>query len=208
MLKAPMAGRSAAHIELLEAIRKFAPIDAEILITGPTGAGKELYARLVHAHSPRCKAAFVPVNCGALPADLFENELFGHAAGAFSGALAHSEGLVAAAEHGTLFLDEVDALTLGSQVKLLRFIQHKEYRRLGETRIRQADVRLLTATNADLAAAVRAATFRADLFFRLRVLALGVKPLSERREDIPVLVEAYIDYYAELYGLEKIRLSS
>ena len=145
MLTPPTAGCSAAHRELLEAIRKFAPINAEILITGPTGAGKELYARLVHAYSPRSKAPFVAINCGALPADLFENELFGHAAGAFSGALAQSEGLVAAAEHGTLFLDEIDALAPGPQAKLLRFIQFKEYRRLGETRTRRADVRVLAA---------------------------------------------------------------
>jgi transcriptional regulator with PAS, ATPase and Fis domain len=160
-------------------------MDAEVLISGPSGVGKELYARYVHERSPRGTAAFVPVNCGALPVDLLENELFGHVKGAFTGARPHSEGVVVMAEGGTLFLDEVDSLALISQVKLLRFLQEKEYRRLGETRIRRANVRIIAATNTDLVDAVRDGRFREDLFFRLQVVPIEVPALRERPSDIP-----------------------
>ena len=148
-----------------------------------------------------------PVNCGALPVDLLENELFGHVGGAFTGARPQSDGLVAAAEGGTLFLDEVDALALVCQVKLLRFLQEKEYRRLGETRIRRANVRIIAATNTDLLAAVHDGCFREDLFFRLRVVPIEVPALRERPSDIPLLLEAYGSRYAETYKLPKIMIS-
>jgi DNA-binding NtrC family response regulator len=202
-----IVGCSAVHRGLLERLSKFATTDAEILITGPTGVGKELYARYAHRQSQRAKAAFVPVNCGAIPDSLLENELFGHVGGAFTGAQPQSEGLVASAEGGTLFLDEIDTLTLPCQVKLLRFIQEKEYRRLGEARTRRANVRFIAATNADLLTAVQARRFREDLFFRLRVIPVEVPPLWKRPEDIRPLLNEYIAYYAELYSLPAITLS-
>jgi two-component system, NtrC family, response regulator GlrR len=202
-----IVGCSAVHRGLLERLSKFATTDAEILITGPTGVGKELYARYAHRQSQRAKAAFVPVNCGAIPDSLLENELFGHVGGAFTGAQPQSEGLVAAAEGGTLFLDEIDTLSLPCQVKLLRFIQEKEYRRLGEARTRRANVRFIAATNADLLTAVQARRFREDLFFRLRVIPIEVPPLWKRPEDIRPLIHEYIAYYAGLYNLPAISLS-
>ncbi|AKJ02905.1 Formate hydrogenlyase transcriptional activator [Archangium gephyra] len=162
--------------------------------------GKELYARRIHELSTRARASFIPVNCGALPPELFENELFGHAGGAFTGARTRAVGLVAEAHQGTLFLDEIDSLPLAGQVKLLRFIQQKEYRPLGDTRLHRSDVRIIAATNADLVAEVKKGRFRFDLFFRLRVLPIWVPPLKERREDIPLLLQHFIHRYASEYG--------
>ena len=207
MVEKFLIGESATHLQILEKLSKIAGTDAEVLISGPSGVGKELYARYVHQCSPRHKAEFVPVNCGALPVDLLENELFGHVSGAFTGASPRSDGLVAVAEGGTLFLDEVDALALGCQVKLLRFLQEKEYRRLGETRIRRANVRIIAATNTDLLAAVRDGWFREDLFFRLRVVPIEVPALRERPSDIPLLLEEYATRYAEAYKLPQITFS-
>ncbi|MDQ3819309.1 MAG: sigma-54 dependent transcriptional regulator, partial [Acidobacteriota bacterium] len=207
MIVTKLIGRSAAHKYLLEKLSKIAPTEVEVLIQGESGTGKELYARYIHHNSMRCKAAFVPVNCGALPSELLENELFGHVGGAFTGARPQSEGLVAEAEHGTLFLDEVDSLSTLSQVKLLRFLQEKEYRRLGETRTRRANVRVIAATNIDLLAAMREGRFREDLFFRLRVVPVKVSPLRERAEDIPLLLSEYVIYYSETYRLPKIVFS-
>lgn len=207
MGSAGIVGCSSAHQRLLEQLSKFALTDAEILITGPTGVGKELYARFVHRQSPRANAPFLPVNCGAIPDELLENELFGHVGGAFTGAQLHREGVVAAAECGTLFLDEIDSLSLAGQVKLLRFIQEKEYRRLGEARVRRANVRFIAATNADLLTAVQAGQFRQDLFFRLRVIPIVVPALCKRQEDILPLLTEYIGYYARLYNLPPITLS-
>ena len=202
-----LVGCSTAHRTILERLARFAAIDAEILITGETGVGKELYARYVHQQSPRAKAAFVPINCGAIPDSLFENELFGHVGGAFTGAQAQCEGLAAAAEGGTMFLDEIDSLSLPGQVKLLRFIQEKEYRRLGEARTRRANVRFIAATNRDLLSAVQAGFFREDLFFRLRVIPIEVPPLWRRRDDIRPLFEDFLRHYAELYGVAVAALS-
>jgi DNA-binding NtrC family response regulator len=202
-----LIGRSLAHRKLLEKILKIAPTNAEVLISGPSGVGKELYARYIHQCSERRHSAFVPVNCGALPTDLFENEFFGHVGGAFTGARAQSEGLVAEAEHGTLFLDEIDSLSLGSQVKLLRYLEDGEYRRLGETRIRRSNVRIIAATNACLGMAIREGRFREDLFFRLRVVPIEVPPLRERPEDIPLLLSSYVDCFARMYNLPKVSFS-
>jgi DNA-binding NtrC family response regulator len=202
-----LVGNSSIHREILERLARFACSDAEILITGPTGVGKELYARFVHRQSPRGKCAFVPVNCGAIPDSLLENELFGHVSGAFTGAVPQSEGLAACAEGGTLFLDEIDSLTLPGQVKLLRFIQEKEYRRLGDSRIRKANVRFIAATNVDLVSAVHAGHFREDLFFRLRVIPIEVPALWKRPEDIRPIFEEYSQHYSELYSLPLVSLS-
>jgi two-component system response regulator GlrR len=192
----------------LTTLTRLARTDIEVLITGPTGVGKELYARFMHEQSQRTSAAFVPLNCGALVDTLFDNELFGHVGGAFTGARQQSQGLIEAAAGGTLFLDEVDSLTLPSQIKLLRFLQEKEYRRLGETRLRKADVRVVAATNADLEAAVHEKRFRLDLFFRLRVAPVSVPALRERPEDLLALTAVFIDNYAETYQLPRLHLSS
>lgn len=200
-------GSSEIHQELLQAIEKVAATEAEILINGPTGVGKELYARLIHSLSRRSERPFVPVNCGALSDGLLENELFGHVRGAFTGAQPISEGLVHAAEGGTLFLDEVDSIAMGCQVRLLRFLQEREFRRLGETRLRRANVRVLAATNCDLRAAVNEGWFRNDLYFRLHVVPIDVPPLRERIEDLEELVSIFADHYAKTYELRPIRLS-
>jgi DNA-binding NtrC family response regulator len=191
-------------VQLLQTLDRIAPIDAEVLISGPTGVGKELYASYIHQHSLRAPAPFVAVNCAALPPDLIENELFGHVGGAFTGARPQSAGLVSEAEGGTLFLDEVDSLPIGCQAKLLRFLNEKEYRRLGETRLRHADLRIIAATNTDLVAAVQAKTFRQDFFFRLRVVPVEVPPLAQRREDIPLLPAEFADRYSEAYRLPRV----
>jgi DNA-binding NtrC family response regulator len=201
-----LVGESPAHIQLLQTLDRIAPIDAEVLISGPTGVGKELYAGYIHQHSLRAHAPFVAVNCAALPPDLIENELFGHVGGAFTGARPQSTGLVAEAEGGTLFLDEVDSLPIGCQAKLLRFLNEKEYRRLGETRLRRANLRIIAATNTDLVAAIQAKTFRQDFFFRLRVVPVEVPALAQRREDIPVLLAEFADRYSEAYRLPRIVL--
>jgi DNA-binding NtrC family response regulator len=200
-------GQSAAHQRVVDVITRIAATDVEILITGETGVGKERYARLAHECSPRAAGNFVAVNCGGMPSELFENELFGHVGGAFTGARQKSEGLVAEAENGTLFIDEVDSLPMPCQVKLLRFVQEKEYRRLGETRLRKADVRFIAATNADLQAAAREGRFREDLLYRLRVVPIEVPPLRERREDIALLLETFCDSYSEAYKLARPVLS-
>lgn len=200
-------GCSPVHIRLLALVAAAAANDAEVLIQGPSGVGKELYARRVHEQSPRAPRPFIPVNCGALPPDLFENELFGHVGGAFTGARSRNRGLVAEAEHGTLFLDEVDALPLASQVKLLRLIQQKEYRPLGDSKLHRTDVRIIAATNADLLAETQAGNFRFDLFFRLRVLPIEVPALRERPEDILPLLEHFLLRYAAEYGQAAVSFS-
>jgi DNA-binding NtrC family response regulator len=203
MARKPWVGESAAHRRLLSALERVAGTDAEILITGESGVGKELYARHAHEHSRRAARPFVAVNCGSIPGELLENELFGHVGGAFTGASSRADGLVGQAEGGTLLLDEVDALAPRNQVKLLRFVQEKEYRRLGEPRLRRADVRIIAATNADLVEATVQGNFREDLLFRLRVVPIHVPPLRERPEDVVPLFEAFAGRYAEEYQLPR-----
>lgn len=196
-------GQSAAHLRVLDLIARIARTDVEILITGETGVGKERYAYYAHECSPRARNKFVALNCGGIPGELFENELFGHVGGAFTGARQQSDGLAAQAQNGTVFVDEIDSLPLPCQVKLLRFVQEKEYRRLGEARLRSADVRFIAATNADLQAAVKEGRFREDLLYRLRVIPIEVPPLRERRDDIPLLLEHFCDTYTEAYRLPR-----
>jgi two-component system response regulator GlrR len=200
----PVLGRSAAHQRVLDLVTAAAQTTAEVLIVGPSGVGKERYARLIHDRGARAGARFVPVNCGALPPDLFENEFFGHVAGAFTGARPRAEGLVKEAAGGTLFLDEVESLHPVNQVKLLRLIQEKEYRPLGEPRVRRIDVRFIAASNADLLAETRQGRFRLDLFFRLRVLPVPVPPLRERPEDVPLLLDHFIRKYVAEYGKDPV----
>jgi len=166
--------------------------DAPVLITGPSGAGKEKLAEIVQANSRRRQRSFVRVNVGALPEELMEAELFGAEAGAFTGATSLRVGRFEAADRGTLFLDEIDALSLAGQVKLLRVVQSGEYQRLGSSRTRHADVRILSATNSDLARAVADGRFREDLYYRLNVIELAVPPLDRRLDDVLPLAEHFL----------------
>ena len=197
-------GVSAAHQALLALIDRVARSNVELLISGETGVGKEQYARYTHEQSPRRNKPFVPVNCGSIPADLFENELFGHIGGAFTGARPKTAGLVAAAQGGTLFFDEVDALAPANQVKLLRLLQEKEYRPLGDAKAQGADVRVLSATNRDLVQASRAGHFRDDLLFRLRVVPIQILPLRERPDDVLPIIDAFVPWYAAEYEVDAI----
>lgn len=198
---------SSTQRDILARLERIARTEAEILITGPTGVGKELYAAFAHAHSRRRDAPFVVANCSNLASDLLENEVFGHARGAYTGAHAAGEGLATRAEGGTLFLDEVDSLPLVSQAKLLRFIQLREYRRLGEPHPRRANVRFIAACNADLPKLVREGAFRSDLFFRLRVAPIDIPALAERRDDIGPLIEHFLVRCAAEYQVPPARLS-
>jgi two-component system, NtrC family, response regulator GlrR len=175
-----IVGENEPFLRVMEHIRRVAPSEATILLTGETGTGKELVARAVHDGSPRRSKPFVPVNCGALPDHLVENELFGHMQGAYTDAATSEKGLIAEAEEGTLFLDEVDTLSASAQVKLLRFLQDRAYRPVGSARSRTANVRIIAATNADLWPQVQAQRFREDLYYRLHVLAFRLPSLRER----------------------------
>ncbi len=178
-----------------------AKTDITVLVTGETGTGKELVAQAIHYLSDRADNPFLPVNCAAIPGDLFENELFGHQRGAFTDARDHQPGLVAEAEGGTLFLDELNALAPSGQAKLLRFMEDRSYRPLGSSCPLRANVRVLAATNADLRQLVRAGTFREDLFYRFNVVTLHVPPLRERGSDAVLLAE----YFLHLYGQDDAR---
>ena len=190
--------------EVLANVSKVAPTDSTVLIFGETGTGKELVARAIHKRSPRSSRAFVSVNCAAIPQDLIASELFGHEKGAFTGALQRRLGRFELAEGGTIFLDEIGDLPAETQVALLRVLQEREFQRVGGNRAIRADVRVIAATNRDLQAAIASGTFRSDLFYRLNVFPIEVPPLRERREDIPLLVEYFIDRYASKAG-KKIR---
>ena len=179
-----LIGQSPAIETIRQQIPKLGRSQAPVLITGETGTGKELVARLIHQHSPRCDAPFVPVNCGAIPAELMESEFFGHKRGAFTGAHGDKAGLFQAAQGGTLFLDEVAELPLPMQVKLLRALQERAVRPVGATTEQAVDVRIISATHRDLAAWMSDGRFRSDLYYRLNVIPLHIPPLRERREDI------------------------
>ena len=186
-------GRSPAFVAGLQLISRYAACDAAVLIQGETGTGKELAARAIHYLSTRRDFPFIALNCGALPDNLVETELFGHLRGAFTDAKETRAGLVAQASGGTLFLDEVEAMSPRAQVALLRFLQDKEYRPIGGATVRQANVRVLAASNADLAGLVAAGEFRRDLLYRLDVLSLHLAPLRERDGDAVLLAEAFVD---------------
>jgi DNA-binding NtrC family response regulator len=202
-----LVGESELFIKAIERISPLARSSAPVLILGETGTGKELFARALHYQGARHGKPFVPVNCGGVPDHLFENELFGHAKGAYTDATSQQSGLISEAEGGTLFLDEIDTLTPSSQVKLLRFLQDGEYRPLGSGRSVKSDVRVIAATNADLRVKVEKQLFRDDLYHRLNVLSLCVPSLRDRLSDIPLLARHFIERYSKQYGQEPVRLS-
>ena len=192
-----IVGKSAGMQKVFDLISQTAPRRSTILIQGESGTGKELVAKAIHAYSDRADAPFIALNCGNIPSELLESELFGHVRGAFTGATSTKRGLFEAANGGTLFLDEVTTISLEIQSKLLRVIQEKEFRRLGGLDNIKVDVRIIAASNSDLYAAVQQRTFRDDLYYRLNVIAIKIPPLRERPEDIPLLTDHFMKKYGE-----------
>ena len=190
-------GKSAAMQQVFDLIAQVAPRRSTILVQGESGTGKELVAKAIHASSGRADAPFVAINCGNIPSDLLESEIFGHAKGAYTGATSSKKGLFEVADGGTLFLDEVATISLETQAKLLRVIQEREFRRLGGLENIKVDVRIIAATNRDLQAAVEQGTFRDDLYYRLNVIVIKLPPLQERSEDVPLLADHFIKRYCE-----------
>src|SRR6266568_3641113 len=192
-----IVGSSTALREVLNQIRTVAPTDSTVLIEGETGTGKELIAQAIHTNSQRRHRPFIKLNCAAIPLGLLESELFGHEKGAFTGAVAQKLGRFEAADGGTLFLDEIGDIPLELQAKLLRVLQEQEFERLGSTYTRRVNVRVVAATNQNLAGLVTQKLFRMDLYYRLNVFPLTVPPLRRRLEDIPMLVAHFVRRYAE-----------
>ena len=193
-------GNSAALESVFGEVERVAPTDSTVLIQGETGTGKELIARAIHNISSRCGRPFVKLNCAAIPFDLLESELFGHEKGAFTGAIAQKVGRFEMADKGTLFLDEIGDIPLALQPKLLRVLQEQEFERLGSARTHQVDVRLVAATNRDLADMVKRAEFRSDLYYRVNVFPILLPPLRARSEDIPALVSHFVQVYGRRMG--------
>jgi len=191
-----VAARSPKMQALLEQVARVAESDATICISGETGTGKEVIARVIHCNSKRARGPFIAINCGAIPESLFESELFGHVKGAFTSAQSAKRGLFQMAEGGTLFLDEIGEMPLNLQVKLLRAIQEREVMAVGAERPTKVNVRIITSTNKDLSAAVRAGAFREDLYYRIQVFPITVPPLRERRDDIPLLAQHFLQQSA------------
>jgi len=193
---ANIVGGSSAMMSVFELIETIAPTGSTVLITGESGTGKELVARAVHARSSRSDRPFVAVNCGALPDTLLESELFGHMRGAFTGADTNKKGLLEVAEKGTIFLDEIGEMSPMTQVKLLRVLQERKFRRLGGTEEVEANIRIIAATNRDLAKMVTAGEFREDLFYRINVIPVKLPPLRERHDDVQALAEHFVERFA------------
>ena len=202
-----LVGQDPAFLSALAQVSVFGACDAPVLLTGETGTGKELCARVTHLISKRHRGPFIPVDCGALPDHLFENELFGHARGAFTDARTEQKGLVALANGGTLFMDEIDSLSLQAQSKVLRLLQERVYRPLGSEVFKQAEVRIIAATNRDLEELVEQKTFRSDLYFRINVLRIRMPALRERRSDVALLCRHFIDEICKTNDLPRKVLS-
>jgi DNA-binding NtrC family response regulator len=192
-----MVGKSKIMLEVYNLIEKIAGTDSTVLVSGESGTGKEIAARAIHFHSRRRERPFVSINCGALPENLLESELFGHMKGSFTGAIANKKGMFEMAEKGTLFLDEVGEMSPWTQVKLLRTLQDKKIRRVGGTEEIPVDVRIIGATNQDLKKRIEEGKFREDLFYRLNVISLDIPPLRKRKEDVPALVNHFLSKYCE-----------
>src|SRR6202521_3871043 len=193
-------GNSAAPESVLEQVEQVAPTDSTVIIEGETGTGKELIAHAIHTASQRYGRAFIKLHCAAIPLDLLESELFGHEKGAFTGAIAQKIGRFEMADKGTLFLDEVGDIPSALQPKLLRVLQEQEFERLGSGRTHKVDVRLVGATNRDLAEMVAHGEFRSDLYYRLNVFPITVPPLRARQEDIPALVDHFVEMFSDRMG--------
>jgi two-component system, NtrC family, response regulator AtoC len=203
-----IVGHSKGFLRVLDQAARVSQRDATVLVQGETGTGKELVARAIHHNSRRSKGPFVPINCGAIPRDLVESELFGYVRGAFTGALSNKIGRIESADGGTLFLDEVGELPLEAQVKLLRVLQEGELPKVGATAPIKIDVRVIAATHRNLSAMVEDGAFREDLYYRLAVVPLRIPPLRERREDVPDLIDALFQRSKDRHGLSGVRLSS
>ena len=193
-------GNSPSVVNLLKKIPAVARSDVAVILYGDSGTGKELFAKAIHNTSGRVTGPFITVNCGALPDTLLENELFGHAKGAYTDALYDQEGMVSQADGGTLFLDEIGDISLNVQVKLLRFLQEKEFKPLGAKTVRKADVRIIAATNRNLPEEVKKGEFREDLFYRLNIIPLELPRLRDRKDDIPLLINHFLKKYRHLHG--------
>jgi len=189
--------------DVLRMIERVAPTDSAVLVLGESGTGKELVARAIHEGSTRSARAFVPIHCGALPREVFESELFGHEKGAFTGAVGTKPGLVELADGGTLFLDEIGEMAADSQVKLLRAIETGTFFRVGGTRPRRVDVRLVAATNRDLAEAMKTGEFRQDLYYRINTITVQLPPLRDRRDDVGLLARHFVESNAT-YGIKRL----
>ncbi len=200
-------GQSSKMLELYDLLEKVSPTKTNILITGESGTGKELVAKAIHYNSPRKDKPFVTLNCGAIPESLIESELFGHMRGAFTDAISTKKGLFEVADEGTIFLDEISELPLMMQVKLLRVLQDREFKRVGGTEDIRVDVRIISATNKDLEEAVREKQFREDLFYRLNVIQIRIPSLRERKEDIPLLTSHFLKRYSEELGKQISQIS-
>jgi two-component system response regulator PilR (NtrC family) len=200
-------GRSARMQEIFSIVQRIAKTTSTVLISGDSGTGKELIARAIHYNSGR-RGKFVSINCGALPETLLESELFGHERGAFTGAIREKKGLFTEADRGTIFLDEIGETSTAMQIKLLRVLQDHVVRRVGSNSETQVEVRVIAATNRDLAESIRAGTFREDLFYRINVIPIALPPLRQRREDIALLVEHFITKYSKSMGVPQKRISS
>jgi DNA-binding NtrC family response regulator len=188
-------GSSEEIRKVLGMVERVADSDSTVLVTGDSGTGKELIAKAIHYNSPRASKPFIPINCGAIPAELLESELFGHVKGAFTGAIANRVGRFEAASGGTLFLDEIGELSLNLQVKLLRVLQERRFEPVGSAKTQEADVRIIAATNVDLAKAVKNGQFREDLFYRLHVIPILIPSLKDRKTDIPLLLHHFVQHF-------------